>query len=565
MQKPLIRGGRVSTHFRNINITFFSLAFILAVMTIYVTFDVVIQQLSSDYARRYAISSAKVLSTHIEKEVSLMAAAARSNALVDWMENERDEEKRILAFREMSGIIRELYSDNLYFGVHNSGCEYRIDDHLTEDNYLPVAMLDERNPDDAWYFECLSTPNDYIFNVGIDHILDKKRVWLNYKVMKGGVPVGVICAGLDFTHLTAELFTHSSNDNLRGIVIDSDGIVTIDSSLLEDRDFLTHDYETPVSQAISNPVILSSIESYLSDFKANSESRDNLITTVTSVGRHKHLTIVPISLSDWSMVVLYDSSANMNFVLFIPAIVITFILLIAFIFFTSASIRRLIFDPLDLLIDSLAQVRAGNKDHFYGTDRHDEFGTLSKTIEDYFTKANYDVLTGIHNRLYMEDNIVRVMKFLSRPNSSLSVLMIDVDYFKKYNDTYGHEQGDVCLRKIAQSLASGVKRTNDFVARYGGEEFVVVLPFANETGACLTASRLLENVRALKIPHAKNDASEYVTISIGITTAPVDYSLTWEEYLKRADEAVYMSKQNGRNRYTFLPFRANDDNAGTNS
>ncbi|MCL2812147.1 MAG: GGDEF domain-containing protein, partial [Clostridia bacterium] len=111
----------------------------------------------------------------------------------------------------------------------------------------------------------------------------------------------------------------------------------------------------------------------------------------------------------------------------------------------------------------------------------------------------------------MENNLQHAMEFLARANGLLSVLMLDIDYFKKYNDTYGHDQGDVCLKQVAKALASSITGPNDFVARYGGEEFLAVLPNTDEAGARAVAEKLLENVRGLNILHAKNDVAPYVT------------------------------------------------------
>ena len=169
--------------------------------------------------------------------------------------------------------------------------------------------------------------------------------------------------------------------------------------------------------------------------------------------------------------------------------------------------------------------------------------------------AQIDALTGIHNRRYMEDGLESIVELLSRSsNGILSVLLVDIDYFKMYNDTYGHQQGDVCLKNVAKALEEAISRTNDFVARYGGEEFIAVLPNTSELGARLIAEKFLENVRALNIPHISSSAAECVTVSIGVTTGRVMYTQNWEDYLKRADKALYLSKQNGRNQYTYLDF-----------
>jgi len=166
--------------------------------------------------------------------------------------------------------------------------------------------------------------------------------------------------------------------------------------------------------------------------------------------------------------------------------------------------------------------------------------------------ANIDPVTGIYNRRYMDENLRHIIKLLSRSNGTLSLLMIDVDLFKYYNDTYGHSKGDSCLKTIAEVLKESLLRADDFVARYGGEEFVVVLPSTDENGARMIADRLLESIRNRKITHEASTVANYITISIGVTTGIVQHTYSGDDYIKRADKAMYISKQNGRNRYTYL-------------
>jgi diguanylate cyclase (GGDEF)-like protein len=166
--------------------------------------------------------------------------------------------------------------------------------------------------------------------------------------------------------------------------------------------------------------------------------------------------------------------------------------------------------------------------------------------------ANVDPVTGIFNRRYMDENLKRVISTLSRSSGMLSMLMIDVDLFKNYNDTYGHSKGDVCLKIIAQLIHNNLLRADDFVARYGGEEFAVILPNTSEHGARMVSERLIEGIRNRKIPHESSTVAPHVTISIGSTTGMVQHTYIGNDFIKRADRALYMSKQNGRDRYTFL-------------
>ncbi|MCL2042885.1 MAG: GGDEF domain-containing protein [Treponema sp.] len=184
---------------------------------------------------------------------------------------------------------------------------------------------------------------------------------------------------------------------------------------------------------------------------------------------------------------------------------------------------------------------------------------LFETNQDLASKVHYDTLTGIYNRRYLDDSLGRIVKSLSRSNGMLSIMMVDIDFFKKYNDTYGHSAGDICLREVAEILSRSITREVDFVARYGGEEFIIVLPHTDEHGSHIMASRLLKNIIERGIPHEQNEVAGCITVSIGVTTVKVRYNHKVEHYVNHADKALYMSKQNGRNRYTFLKFTEPDE------
>jgi len=166
-------------------------------------------------------------------------------------------------------------------------------------------------------------------------------------------------------------------------------------------------------------------------------------------------------------------------------------------------------------------------------------------------EVEYDALTGIYNRRYFDETMERIISSLSRSESLLSMLMIDIDFFKRYNDTYGHVEGDRCLKTVAQTLSLCITRADDFIARYGGEEFIVVLPNTDEQGSRLIADKLLENIRSLKLPHEQSDAAKYVTVSIGGTTGKVLHTHSAGDFVNKADELMYKSKQEGRNRFSF--------------
>jgi diguanylate cyclase (GGDEF)-like protein len=161
--------------------------------------------------------------------------------------------------------------------------------------------------------------------------------------------------------------------------------------------------------------------------------------------------------------------------------------------------------------------------------------------------SNLDGLTGIANRRKMDDYLNHEWKFALRNRQPLSLIILDIDFFKNYNDTYGHPAGDACLKKIVKALSGSLKRSTDFAARYGGEEFVVILGNTAQTGAAEIAEEIRKVVEDLHIPHASSPFSSSVTISLGISTLVSFTNTSLPGFIKSADEALYAAKQSGKN------------------
>ena len=159
-----------------------------------------------------------------------------------------------------------------------------------------------------------------------------------------------------------------------------------------------------------------------------------------------------------------------------------------------------------------------------------------------------DGLTGIANRRRFDEALLREWRRCARSHLPLSLVMLDVDHFKAYNDHYGHQAGDECLRAVAHVLAEQTKRPGDLVARYGGEEFVCLLPETDEDGAVLVAERLREAVARQRLPHALSPVAEHVTISLGVATALPVADAPPDSLSQAADQLLYEAKRAGRNR-----------------
>ncbi|MBD3322803.1 MAG: diguanylate cyclase [Chitinivibrionales bacterium] len=183
------------------------------------------------------------------------------------------------------------------------------------------------------------------------------------------------------------------------------------------------------------------------------------------------------------------------------------------------------------------------KDH-----RQRELERLRQTNRQLKEMATHDPLTGIFNRRFFKDMYKRDWRIALRAKTRISVIMLDIDFFKGYNDTYGHQAGDSCLQQVAGVLRESLRRAGDIVARYGGEEFIVVLNTVSADEAMQSAEFMRKRISALKIPHSASGVAKYVTVSCGLSSVIPDKKLAPETLIRQADTALYTAKESGRNR-----------------
>ena len=163
--------------------------------------------------------------------------------------------------------------------------------------------------------------------------------------------------------------------------------------------------------------------------------------------------------------------------------------------------------------------------------------------------SQQDALTGLANRRYLDEVLENEWKRSIRHEVPITIMMVDIDSFKLYNDTLGHIQGDQCLRRIAILLGSISSRSGDLAARYGGEEFLLLFSMTDKEQALIQVQRLMELVRNIAIAHPRSSVSKYVTISVGVATMIPHLNDSLSEFISKADHALYVAKSNGRNQY----------------
>ena len=162
--------------------------------------------------------------------------------------------------------------------------------------------------------------------------------------------------------------------------------------------------------------------------------------------------------------------------------------------------------------------------------------------------ATTDSLTQLANRHCFDERLNKEWRRLVREQAPLSLILCDIDFFKAYNDTYGHQAGDYCLQQVAKAIAQCVQRPADLVARYGGEEFAVILPSTEASGAICVAENMRSTVKALEMAHANSPLHKEVSLSLGVASTIPDLESCPEALISNADKSLYQAKQSGRDR-----------------
>jgi len=463
------------------------------------------------------------LEASMKSEIAIALRMAASPLIQWYFLNPADENMKQFAFREIAGY-RKAFTSNNVFWINDTDKKYYFNNEY-------VYTLNPLDKSSWWYDSIMTMKKPYDLHVDFNIGIKKNMLWINVPVLDdNNKHIGIVGTGvnlLDFINTiyqnyseVEELFFFNAEGEITG---------TKDTILVENKVKITEALGKTGEEIITVTKKIKNREIEFFETKDNKQ----IIGVAYVPALNWYITAIrPIAVScimQTGMTILFGIMMAIIFSAFVLSNIFIVVML----------------EPLNRMVKIITQTFS-DWDMNPQKDGHhkDEVGTLG----DFFHLTIIDQLTGIYNRRYFDGTLKKIIKF--QPRTSLSVLLIDIDYFKNYNDTYGHDAGDDCLRAVASILSQCVIREGDFVARYGGEEFAVVLPNTDKNGAQIVAEQMLEKVRKSKIPHKASDIADYVTISIGGVTDIVKPSQHPQDYIKAADKALYESKKNGRNRYT---------------
>jgi len=466
------------------------------------------------------------LEAYVNSEIAIVRKMATSPLIQQYFLDPDNEEVARIALEDIEGYRRTFLSNSLFW-VNDADKKFYLDSDYS-------YTVDPDDPEHYWYNMTMYETPTYNFNINYNPSLNITNLWINAPVFdREQKPIGILGTGINLFE-----FAHSINERNASqadlYFFNAAGEITKARNV----ELMTNKISLEVELGETGRDILAGVKDLKDDEIRYFETKDK-----KGVAAY-----CQIPALNWNVVAIHrftvgDTLSTGMTLLF--GVMMAVILLVFLVFNLFASI---LLEPLNRLIKILSRIsREWDLKPQSETELKDEVSTLG----EFLNMTMIDQLTGIYNRRFFNGHLKEIIKSLSRSDGKLSLLFIDIDYFKKYNDTYGHDMGDKCLKTVANILAGCITREEDFVARFGGEEFVVVLPNTDEEGAGIIAEKMLKEIYACNIPHENSDVARFVTISIGGTTGIVKHSRHEGDFVKRADEALYQSKHDGRNRYTF--------------
>jgi diguanylate cyclase (GGDEF)-like protein len=550
--------NRVAAHVRNTTMLLLGVVLLLILVMVGTITISITGRASTTLARLYAIEATRKFNLQMYQNLVLVKKISLSKNVARWFADEDNPTKRASAYDEITGVTDILQNTFLASIVHDSLNEYSINFGNTYADFLPFRRIDPQDPSNNWYPDCINSAQDYSLNVHTDVLTQTKRFWINHKVFENGRFAGIFCAGFPYSEMAANLFADSKTKGITGYIVDNHGYILMDHTLEDSKE------ETKIHTINSDPGFHSAITAYLENINGYFDANTQPVVIKLVKVPYNYAAIAPIIGTNWSVVTFFDNNSLFSIWDLLPLLIIIFSMFLIYTAIHNILMYRLILSPLKRLRQDLT-VSKLNANGIYGYGRNDEVGELAQTIQRMWNHLSIDnakllraareqerlirvdQLTNIPNRRSFDERLPLEWGRAIRAKTPISLLILDLDHFKNYNDTYGHIQGDKALKMVSKIFMQELKRPGDFAARWGGEEFVVVLSNTDTDGAFDVAERILRNVASTKILLIDESESK-ITVSIGINTLVPVLQDSLEDFIRDADMALYTAKKEGRNR-----------------
>ena len=375
--------GKLARNARNINAILLILVLILVAAIAAVIIDDINNDNARNLVRANSIEAAQVFSSYINEELTLVRKAANSKAISNWCADEGHEAKKAYAFDEMLDYTVILQDAQLYLGISESRNEYTIVGRTVPEDFVPIARIDQSIIDDAWYFESVSSGNDYIMNIGLNKFTNEWQLWINHKVKLYGKTVGVFCSGLRIPDVSNQIFRNYDSRKIRGYIIDRYGVIQLASSINEAYSGEARN----IRVEINAPLFIDAINSYSGLVKRFFAPQSQTVVTRLSKGTYGYAAIAPVSGTDWSVVVFYNNDFISDITYILPLLIVMLAAMLLYVVGRNALMNQLIFKPLADLTQSISEDKCDIK--IYGGSRDDEIGDLARTIRDASNERYY--------------------------------------------------------------------------------------------------------------------------------------------------------------------------------
>ena len=377
--------NKIGTRLRDVNIISFVASLLIMILVMTMMMQEISNSVSNDYVQLYSGRIISELDAYLGREIAIVKKTARSDAVIEWFLDEQNPEKRERAYSEMIGCLGVLSSGNLYFGIDSGLNEYAFDNSQSYEEFRPYTILTSGLADDAWYFECRDSGQEYVLNVDIDKFQNRKLLWLNCNVSYEGKIIGVLCTGLAFDRVIENLFSEYDETIVRGIVIDGNGIVQLDSAIEDKADRLIFENNIHVNNYIADKVLSEAINSHLSSIDGyfGSDAAPNVIELAAETpSTYGFAAIAPLEATDWTVITFYSPATLFSPSRVLPLFGLTLILFAGYTISGGIFGKKLLITPFDRLISSIKTLDTEEGAELYGLERDDEFGDLSNTIND---------------------------------------------------------------------------------------------------------------------------------------------------------------------------------------